>query len=382
MTICGRWVFDTETQAGLSIELHDGKVTSVVESERAEEHTYLAPGFFDAQVNGYGGNDYGLPDLNREQISDIIDEMARSGATRHIATIVTSPQERILRNLEVIAETVSSSPELSGAVAGIHLEGPYISDEDGPRGAHNREFARDPDPGELEEWIAASRGLLAIVTLAPERKGSTAFIEKLREAGIVAAIGHTGASPQQIRSAVDAGATMSTHLGNGSHAMLPRLRNYLWEQLAADELHMGLICDGFHIPGSVVKCFVRAKGMERTVLVSDVALYGGMEPGRYHWGSTEVEVHADGHLGVADTPYLAGAGHTLAWSIPRCCEFLDVAVPEVVRLCTTNPARLFGIPFSERRPQVGDTADFVQFRYLPGDRYLDIGSVVRGIYER
>jgi N-acetylglucosamine-6-phosphate deacetylase len=386
MTLEGRWVFDTpsEEPAGsveaVRLEITNGSVARVEIIESTDSDRYLAPGFIDAQVNGYRGSDYSLDTLDVDHIRNISIDLARSGATRHIATVVTSPQERILRNLALIARSAADESDLQGAIPGIHLEGPYISDEDGPRGAHDRAFARDPDVRELDEWIDASRGLLNVVTLAPERPGAVEFIEALRDRGIVAAIGHTGASPEQIRNAVRAGATLSTHLGNGSHAMLPRLKNYLWEQLAADELSMGLICDGFHVPEPVVKCFARIKGLERILLVSDVALYGGAKPGRYRWGAVEVEVYPDGHLGVADTPYLAGAGHTLAWGVPRFIEFTGAGLDETVRLCTSNPARLFGLPFDETRPVVGRPADFVQFRYRSGAESLAVERVARALF--
>ena len=377
----GRWVFSTDQESeGIRIEVENGVVIGTEPCRPTDSARYLSPGFFDVQVNGYNGIDYSLSPLRPEHVRNIAVEMAQSGVTKHVATIVTSPQKRILENLTLIARQVKTEGALEGAVAGAHLEGPYISDEDGPRGAHDRAYTRDPDVHELDEWISASDGLLRVVTFAPERRGALAFIEALLDRNIVPAIGHTGATPEEIRRAADAGALVSTHLGNGSHAMLPRLKNYLWEQLADDRLVMGLICDGFHVPGSVVKCLVRAKGLDRTVLVSDVALFGGSEPGRYAWGNIEVEVHSDGHLSVADTPYLAGAGHTLAWAIPRFIEYTGASISQTIRLCTANPARLFGLPLRESPPTKGANADLVQFRYSSGFRMLEIERVVRGAY--
>jgi N-acetylglucosamine-6-phosphate deacetylase len=199
---------------------------------------------------------------------------------------------------------------------------------------------RDPDPGEFREWQAAARGNIKIVTLAPERAGAIAFIENLRREGVIPAIGHTAASPEIVRDAVAAGARLSTHLGNGSHANLPRLRNYLWEQLARDELCAGVICDGFHLPPAVVKTIYRVKGPQRTILVSDAALLGGYKSGLYKWGRLDVEVFPDGHLGLPGTTLLAGAAHLLDWDIPRFCEFTGASLGEAIRLCTENPARL------------------------------------------
>ena len=376
MTIAGRWIFTGEN---VEITVSDGKIDRVEKIDRqSEESIYLSPGFFDSQVNGYLGSDYSMNDLTLSHISKICDEMMRSGTNRHLATVVTSPQERILKNLSLIADAIDADEDKPRAIAGIHVEGPYISGEDGPRGAHDAEYVRDPDVGELREWIDASRNSLVVVTLAPEREGAIRYIEALNESNIVASIGHSGASPEQIRAAIGAGAKLSTHLGNGSHAMMPRLKNYLWEQLAADELYMGMICDGYHLPAAVVKSMIRAKGHERTILVSDVALFGGFEPGRYKWGNIDVEVHPDGHLGVADTPYLAGAGHTLARCLSRFVEFTGGDLADAVRLCTKTPSALFGFDFSENLPAPGAPADLVRFAYQPGMDSLDIRNVIRG----
>src|SRR5207248_2337185 len=150
------------------------------------------------------------------------------------------------------------------AVAGIHLEGPYISAEDGPRGAHARRHVRPPDWDEFRRLQDASGGRVRLLTLAPEHDGAVHFIERLTAAGVVVALGHTAASGERIRDAVRAGARLSTHLGNGSHAVLPRHPNYLWEQLADDGLWASVICDGHHLPPSVVRCVVRVKTPART----------------------------------------------------------------------------------------------------------------------
>ncbi|HWP68489.1 MAG TPA: amidohydrolase family protein, partial [Rectinemataceae bacterium] len=280
--------------------------------------------------------------------------------------IVTRPREQILRNLRAIALARRESPTIAAAIPGVHIEGPYISSEDGPRGAHDPRYVRDPDFDEFQEWQDASEGLVKIVTVAPEREGALAFIQQVAATGCVVAIGHSAAPPETIREAIAAGCTLSTHLGNGSHATLPRLKNYLWEQLAADELNAGIIADGFHLPASVLKVFARAKGLDRLILVSDVAAPAGLEPGRHLWGNLEVELFPDGHIGLADTPYLAGAGHLIDWNIPTFIRASGASLAEAIRLCTINPARLLGLGRYELRPSTGDKANLVLFRF--GDR--------------
>src|SRR5690606_36313484 len=153
----------------------------------------------------------------------------------------------------------------------------------------------------------AAEEAIRLLALSPEHEGSDAFIANAVQSGVLIAIGHTQATSDQIRSAVDAGARMSTHLGNGAHPMLRRHPNYLWDQLAEDRLTASLIVDGHHLPPAVVKTFVRAKGAERCVLVSDVTGMAGMPPGRYDQTSIgPVEVLEDGRLVVAgQRQYLA-----------------------------------------------------------------------------
>ena len=324
----------------VELQTEGTKICSVKNIDTPEKLPYISPGFLDMQVNGYNGNDYSLEDLSLDGIKSIIESLAVSGTARHVPTIVTSPQKLLLRNLKVIKDAVEKYPEIAASIAGIHIEGPYISPEDGPRGAHDPEYIRNPDINEFSEWQKISGNRIAIVTLAPERKGAFDFIRAITLKGTIASIGHTGAAPEQIREAVLNGAELSTHLGNGSHAVMPRLKNYIWEQLASDELYAGIITDGFHLPAPVVKVFTRAKGLNRLILVSDTALSGGRAPGIYKWGNIDVEVHKDGHLGLAGTPYLAGAGHLLDWDIAHFVSFTGAALADAIRLCTINPARL------------------------------------------
>lgn len=323
---------------------------------------YLSRGFLDMQVNGFKGDDYSAEGLDSARIGRLVLNLAASGASQHIPTIVTRPKAQILRNLAAIAAARRASPLIAAAIPGIHIEGPFISSEDGPRGAHDPRYVRDPDFAEFREWQDAAEGLVKIVTVAPEREGAIGFIEKAAASGCVVAIGHSAAQPETIREAVAAGCTLSTHLGNGSHATLPRLKNYLWEQLAADELSAGIIADGFHLPASVVKAFSRVKGLDRLILVSDAAAPAGLEPGRRRWGNLEVELFPDGHIGLAGTPYLAGAGHLLDWDIPQFMRFSGASLAEAIGLCTANPARLLSLAGQSGGLALSAPADLVLFR--------------------
>jgi N-acetylglucosamine-6-phosphate deacetylase len=382
MKIQGVSVF---TNRPVAIEWEGQTIRDVAEIESGDRLPYLAPGFLDMQVNGYNGSDYSLEEFTPDHLVNIIDSMARSGTTQHVPTIVSCPQRRILRNLAVIASEIERSLEIRGAIAGIHIEGPFISSEDGPRGAHDPGYVRDPRFEDFQEWQDAAGGRISIVTVGPERKGALDFIRKVKEAGVTVAIGHTGAEPEQISRAVEAGATVSTHLGNGSYTHVPRLKNYIWEQLAADELTAGIISDGFHLPASVVKVFTRAKGLDRLVLVSDVALLGGFSPGVYKWGNLDVEVSEDGHLGLPGTTILAGAAHLLDWDLAHYMQFTGLGLAEAIPLCSINPARVLGLSSSYGRLEKGAPANLVTFHWQPGDERLRIERTIqqgRQVYAR
>jgi N-acetylglucosamine-6-phosphate deacetylase len=337
MELIGIDIF-TDEKVKLTIEKGLIVKREIVDSD--DNLPFIAPGFIDIQVNGYRGLDYSSPSLKCEDVEKLIYFLAESGTVMHVPTIITNSQKLICQNLETIAQAVEKNETVKKAIVAIHMEGPYISAVDGPRGAHDKEFVRDPDIKELDQWLEASNGLLKFVTLAPEREGAVEFIKYAVSKNIIVSIGHSGATVEQIKAAVEAGATLSTHLGNGSHAQLPRLKNYLWEQLANDSLCSGIIADGYHLPDSVMKVIYRTKGKDKIVLVSDVALLGGSAVGRYKWGNINVEVHPDGHLSLADTPFLAGAGHLLDRGIPIFADAAQIDLAESIKLATINPARL------------------------------------------
>lgn len=352
-------------------------ITAITSLDSSFGLPYIAPGFLDMQVNGYTGSDYSLDDFSEDHLQHIIASLAASGTTQHIPTIVTRPQEQILNTLRIISAARKYCPDAAAAIPGIHIEGPYISSEDGPRGAHDPAYIRDPDFAEFEAWQEAADGKISIVTLAPERPGAIDFISKLTACGVIAAIGHTAAAPEQIRAAIAAGARLSTHLGNGSHALIPRLNNYIWEQLAADQLMTTIISDGFHLPPAVVKVIARVKGLERLILISDLALLGGFQPGVYKWGNLDVQVFDDGHLGLPGTGFLAGTGHALDWDLAHFMKCTGTDLAAAIPLCTTNPARLLGLPQSFGRLEVGAPANLSLFTFHPDDERLHIIQTIR-----
>jgi N-acetylglucosamine-6-phosphate deacetylase len=369
---------DPFTGKAVTVSVERGRIAAIRQmSQPPADFPFISPGFFDIQVNGFAGIDYSAPDLQPQAVTGLVSSLLRSGTTQHLATIITSPEHVILRNLRILSQCRESSREIADAIPGFHVEGPFICPDDGPRGAHDRRFVRDPDIDEFERWQDAASGNIRLLTLAPERPGAMALIEHAVEKGVTVAIGHTAADAQAIQEAVRAGVRLSTHLGVGSHHVLPRLKNYIWEQLAEDSLAASIIADGYHLPRSVIKVFARVKGYPGLILASDAAPIGGFPRGVYKWGDMDVEVFGDGHLGLAGTQTLAGAAHLLDWDLPRFLEATGCSLADALRLCTCNPARLLGMEKELGRLEIGAPAHLILFRYAAGEKRLKIEAVIR-----
>ena len=338
------------------------------------EDQWLLPGLVDIQVNGFAGTDLNAEDVTVEGVARVVRSLQRVGVTRFCPTICTHSHEWMIRGLRVVADAFRAHRFVERAVAGIHVEGPYISPEDGPRGAHPREHVRPPDWDEFRQFQQAAGDRIKILTLSPEGPGAAEFIRKVTSTGVVVAIGHTAASSEVIGEAIAAGARLSTHLGNGSHATLPRYPNYIWEQLGADALSATIIVDGHHLPPSVVKTFVRAKGIKRTILISDAVALAGMPPGDYSWLGLKVTLSASGRISLTGTPYLAGSTLDLASALPNVMTFAGVTLADAVTMSCANPARLLGIEPGLLVP--GGRGDVVVLRHARGSDRVEVLSTV------
>lgn len=344
------------------IELTGGTIASVREIGESGGNPlpWISPGFWDIQSNGYGGQEFSSPDLTVEHVRTITERQAEFGVVQFCPTVTTAGRETILHAMASIAEAANRWPDVDRTIAGIHLEGPYIAREDGPRGAHPLEHCRPPDWQEFERFQTAAAGRICLVTLSPEYPEAPRFIERAVASGVVVAIGHMAADGNQIRAAVAAGATLSTHLGNGAHRQLRRHPNYLWDQMADDRLMASLIVDGHHLPPEVVKCLVRAKGAERAILVSDLSGLAGLPPGRYATQLCELEILDDGRLVIAgQDQLLAGASLPIGVGIGNVMQFAGVDLATAVDMATTNPARLLGRAATRLEP--GFAADLTLF---------------------
>lgn len=349
--------------SGASIEISfDRAITAVDELIRPlESADHIAPGWVDLQVNGFAGVDYNSPSCTEEQIAESINAQFACGVTRFFPTIITGPPEKMLAALSNLAKAKESIPH-GHAMEAFHLEGPYISPEDGPRGAHPAQWVRPPDLEEFRRFQDAAGGHIRLVTLTPEWPDAPRFIQAITQQGVVASIGHTRASSAQVADAVSAGATLCTHLGNGADALLPKTANCIWDQLADDRLAASFIVDGFHLPEPFLKVALRAKEIDRAILVTDAVMPAGCSPGPYRLGDVQVELHPDGSVHLAGGSRLAGSALTMNRAISNVMRIGGLTLREAITLATRNPARVGRIPYRQRGLTPGDRADLVRFQ--------------------
>jgi N-acetylglucosamine-6-phosphate deacetylase len=353
-------IYGQNPQDGRPIEVivEDGRVQAIVPG-RVDQESWLSPGLIDLQVNGYGGDDVNVDGVDPDAIHSLTRKMIATGITTYLPTIITASEERITAALRAVAEARRRSMLVADAVPYVHVEGPSISPVDGYRGAHAREYIRPPSLDEFARWQQASGGLVGMVTLSPHWNGVENYIARLSRDGIYVAIGHTDATGEQIRRAVAAGATLSTHLGNGSAGMIPRHTNSLWPQLADDRLTATLIADGHHLPGDVLKVLLRVKGTARCILISDAVAVAGLPPGRYKTPvGGNVELHENGRLSLAGTEFLAGAALPIKDGILRAVSCGGISLADGLKMATANPGRFVG-DVGILRP--GAPADLIQF---------------------
>jgi len=300
-----------------------------------------SPGFFDLQVNGFAGVDFNTPGCTGEQLQHATDALRETGVTRYLPTLITSSFDRFARCAKALLDFGHQ------AIAGLHMEGPYISVEDGSRGAHPREHVISASVEDFKRRQDAARGRIVLVTLAPDAEGALGLVEYLVQSNVRVAIGHTAASAEQIRDAIKAGATLSTHLGNGCANVLPRHPNMIWEQLAADELVASFIVDGHHLPAATVKAMIRAKSPSRSILVTDAtaaAMSPAMSPpGSYRIGEAHIEMSPSGRVAEPGALNLAGSSLTMNRAVANSIKFAGVSIDQALAMASIQPARYIGV---------------------------------------
>jgi N-acetylglucosamine-6-phosphate deacetylase len=302
----------------------------------------LAPSLFDLQVNGFAGVDFQDPALTGEQLTNALDTLAAGGTRRILLTLITDTLDALERKFANLETLRARSPFIAEILCGYHLEGPWLSPQEGYRGAHPGECMCAPDLRAFQRLQASAGGRIRLVTIAPEWRGSADFIAALVAQEVVVSLGHTNASEAQIDDAINAGATMTTHLGNGCPVTLPRHDNIIQRLLARDELTACLIPDGAHLPPFALRNLFRAKPPGKVLLTTDAMAAAAAPPGRYRIGRLEVESH-DGVVRAPGSANLAGSCLTPAQGVANAARWLGVSASEARAMFSTRVAEVFGI---------------------------------------
>ncbi|MFH6602786.1 N-acetylglucosamine-6-phosphate deacetylase [Maribacter algicola] len=363
--------FDEETKiSGLlytddqpvELILKNGKIVKVnpLGASVKKPITYIAPGLIDVQINGYMGVDFSGPDLTVEGVRKATKALWKAGVTSYFPTVITSDIELIKKNFRILAEA-KKDPEIGSSIAGFHLEGPYISPIAGFRGAHLEKYIKTPNWEEFQEIQKAAEGHIKLITLAPELEGAISFIKICVASGVTVSLGHHNGSAEQVELAVAAGAKMATHLGNGCANEINRHYNPLWPQLSNDAITASIIADGFHLTKEEVRTFYKAKGLEKTILVSDALDLAGLPPGEYVRGERTLLLTPN----VVKLPkenVLAGAASPISKCIEVVMDFTECSLKDAVQMASTNPAEMFDL-HQLGKVEEGKRADLICFTF-------------------
>lgn len=325
------------------LELSDGRILACgtgIAPRRPDielpEHI-VVPGFVDMHVHGGGGGSYS--DATAADIADATEFHRRHGTTSTMASVVTTAPDDLLRTVALLANEVEA-----GTLAGIHLEGPWLSPA--RRGAHAPELLREPDLAEIEAVLAAGRGTVRMVTVAPELPGAMRAIERLVEANVVVAVGHTDATYEQARAAIDAGATVGTHVFNAMRPLHHREPGPIVALLEDPRVTVELIGDGVHIHPALHRHLVHTVGADRIALVTDAMAAAGTPDGEYRLGPVDVTVCC-GVAHVSGTSTIAGSTATMAQLFRAAVDSAgpdpDAALLAAVRMTATTPAHAIGL---------------------------------------
>jgi len=329
----------------VAIRLQEGLIRYIQPLDSDESLPVVAPGLVDLQVNGFQGIDFNHYPFSVEQVEQAVRLLWRQGVTSWLPTVITASDETLCQSLATLAESRRQRAWVRDAIVGFHLEGPFISPEDGPRGAHPLAAICAPQNTLFDRWQRCAEGGIRLLTLSPEWPEAAAFIRHYHAQNVLIAIGHTAATSAQIDEAVAAGARLSTHLGNGAHLQLPRHPNYIWQQLAEDKLACTLIADGEHLPAEVLKVFLRAKG-EQALLVSDVTSFAGLPAGDYLAPiGGRVTLSDGGRLSLTDNPrLLAGSARGLLDCVNFLLRSKLVDLGTAIDMAAKRPACQLGLP--------------------------------------
>jgi len=359
------------TRRPVRLSWRDGLITDITEvAEKSAKNLWLAPPLMDLQINGYAGVDFQRDDLTEEKLLHAARGLRRDGCARFFFTLITDEWPRLMNRLERACRLRAQSPELMEAIAGWHIEGPFLSQQPGFCGAHNPAWMCDPTPEHLRTLRAVAGNDPVLITVAPERVGAVEAIRLARQLGMTVSLGHTNATADVLREAVKAGATAFTHLANGCPRELDRHDNIVWR--VADEPGLGasFIPDGIHVSPAPFRALHRLLGNDRLIYyTTDAMAAGGAAPGRYTLGNVEVEVGADQIVRQPGKTNFAGSALRPIDGVFRAAEMLRTPWQECWWRFSETPAQFVGL---RNQLGVGEPAVFCAIAWGEGNRVLSL----------
>ena len=303
---------------------------------------WLTAGLFDIQVNGMIGHFLSSDGLSIKKVLEVDKELEKRGVLFWCPTICTQKSETVAKNLKILSKVIEQ--KIAQGIFGIHMEGHYISSLEGYRGVHSPKYIKDPVLEEFDYWQGAAGGNIRLFSLAPERNGAINFIKKLRNQGVKVGLAHHAAKHELILEAVASGADLATHLINGCTPLIHRQHNVIWSQLSIDEMWASFIADGHHVPYYTLRAAIKAKGINRSILISDLFYLSGLPEGEYISESNKMKVVLkDEGLWIKDKDMLCGAAKTLNQDVEYIVKYCNFSIEDALIMASINPARYFGI---------------------------------------
>lgn len=354
----------------------DGKIVALEASqENAPRDLWIAPPLVDLQINGYGGIDFQQDHITLDDLLSAIRQLRKAGCATFLLTLITDEWPALMARLRHLRTLRSQSGELLNAIAGWHIEGPFLSAEPGFRGAHNPQAMCDPRPEQIQELRQVTGEDPVLLTLAPERLNAIATISWAVSLGIKVSLGHTNAPQKRLLQAVKAGANAFTHLGNGCPRDLDRHDNILWRVFETPGLTVGLIADGIHVSPALFRLIHRTIGEESIYYTTDAMTAAGAPPGRYTLGKLELEVGEDQIVRLPGTSNFAGSALQPIDGIFRAAEMLRCSWREVWPRFSETPAKLMGLANGLK---IGASADFCLLEVTPENQWEELRVYVGG----
>jgi N-acetylglucosamine-6-phosphate deacetylase len=368
-----------ESGKPVSIEIIDGVIGKITETEdikKENNNIFIAPGLIDNQINGYAGIDFSGGNLTVNDFIIACKAILKDGVTSFLPTLITDSHESLIKNFGILAKALEKEEWLTECIPGFHLEGPYISSEEGYRGCHPVQHIRKPSWEEFQCYQDASGGRISQITLAPEVEGAMEFIRLSDKNELIVALGHTNASAEQIMKAVENGARLSTHLGNGCANFIHRHLNPIWPQLANNQLTATIIADGQHLLPEEIQVFYKVKGPDNIILTSDIMYLAGMAPGKYTFLGNEVILTEDGKLINPRLKCLAGASFPLKKGVENIMNYVGCSLTRAINMASLNVARIYSLHDRGKLAQ-GYRADIILFE-REGNRMILTQTFLKG----